>query len=88
MCIKKGITTPFHFLLFCFKLEKYLDIKFRDLQAFYFRHSDRVDRLLECTTKQTVMTVDQWHRNQIIRDLWLLAKTKLKMDSCLVGKIS
>ena len=58
-----------------------------NLKAFYFRHSDRVVRLLECTTKQTVMTVDQWHRNQIARDLWLLAKTKLKMDSCLCGAI-
>jgi hypothetical protein len=33
------------------------------------------------------MTVVQWHRNQIIRDLWLLAKKKLKMDSCLRGTI-
>jgi hypothetical protein len=24
-------------------------------------------------TKQAVMTVPQWHRNQIIRGLWLLA---------------
>ena len=33
------------------------------------------------------MTVTQWHRNQIIRGLWLLAKQKLKMDSCLRGAI-
>jgi hypothetical protein len=37
-------------------------------------------------TKQAVMTVAQWHRNQIIRGLWLLAK-KLTMDSCLRGAI-
>jgi hypothetical protein len=33
------------------------------------------------------MAVGQWQRNQIIRDLWLLAKTKLKMISCLCGAI-
>ena len=44
------------------------------------RHNDRVDSLLECATKQAVMIVAQWHRNQIIRGLWLLAKKKLKMD--------
>ena len=38
------------------------------------RHNDRVDSLLDCATKQAVMTVAQWHRNQIIRGLWLLAK--------------
>jgi len=43
--------------------------------------------LLECATKQAVMTVAQWHRSQIIRGLWLLAKKKLKMDSCLRGAI-
>jgi hypothetical protein len=36
---------------------------------------------------QAVMTLAQWHRNQIIRDLWLLAKKRLKMDSCLRGAI-
>ena len=51
------------------------------------RHNDRVDSLLECATKQAVMTVAQWHRNQISRGLWLLAKKKLKMDSCLRGAI-
>jgi hypothetical protein len=35
------------------------------------RNNDRVDSLWECATKQAVMTVAQWHRNQIIR---LLAK--------------
>ena len=43
--------------------------------------------LLECATKQAVMTVTKWHRNQIIRGLCLLAKKKLKMDSCLRGAI-
>jgi hypothetical protein len=38
------------------------------------RHTDRVDSLLECATKQAVMTVAQWHKNQIIRGLWLLEK--------------
>ena len=38
----------------------------------------RVDRLLECATKQAVMTVAQWHRNHIIRGLWLLAKKKVE----------
>jgi hypothetical protein len=33
------------------------------------------------------MTVAQWHRNQNIRGLWLLAKKELKMDSCLRGAI-
>ena len=41
-------------------------------------HDDRVDSLLECATKQAVMTVAQWHRNQIIRGLWLLAKHKVE----------
>jgi hypothetical protein len=45
------------------------------------RHNDRVYSLLECATKQAVMTVAQWHRNQII------GKNKLKMDSCLRGAI-
>jgi hypothetical protein len=51
------------------------------------RHNDRVDSLLEYATKQAVMTVAQWHRNQIIRGLWLLAIKKLKMDSCLREKL-
>ena len=41
-------------------------------------HNDRVDILLECATKQAVMTVTRWHRNQIIRGLWLLAKHKVE----------
>ena len=48
------------------------------------RNNDRVDSLWECATKQAVMTVAQWHRNQIIR---LLAKNMFKMDSCLRGAI-
>ena len=51
------------------------------------RHNDRVDSLLECATKQAVMTMAQWHRKQIIMGLWLLTKKKLKMDSCLCGGI-
>ena len=51
------------------------------------RHNDRVDSLLECATKQAVMTVAQWHRTQTIRGLWLLAKKELKMDSCSRGAI-
>ena len=42
------------------------------------RDNDRVDSLLECATKQTVMIVAQWHRNQIIRGFWLLAKKKVE----------
>jgi hypothetical protein len=42
------------------------------------RHNDRVDSLLECATKQAVMTVAQWHRNKIIRGLWLLAQKKVE----------
>ena len=42
------------------------------------RHNDRVDSLLECATKQAVMTVAQWHRNQIIRDFGLLANKKVE----------
>jgi len=34
-----------------------------NLKAFCFG----VDSLWECATKQAVMTVAQWHRNQIIR---------------------
>ena len=51
------------------------------------RHNGRVYSLLECATKQAVMTVAQWHRNQIIRGLWLLAHKKRVMDSCLRGAI-
>ena len=51
------------------------------------RHNDRVDSLLECVKKQAVMTVAQWHRNQIIRWPLVIGKKKLKMDSCLYGAI-
>jgi len=51
------------------------------------RHNDRVDSLWECTTKQEVMTVAQWHRNQIIRGTLIIGKKMLKMDSCLRGAI-
>ena len=30
------------------------------------RHNDRVDSILECATKQAVMTMAQWHRSEII----------------------
>jgi hypothetical protein len=50
-------------------------------------HNDIVDSLWECTTKQAVMTVVQWHRNQIIRGPLVLGKTMFKMDSCLRGAI-
>jgi hypothetical protein len=42
------------------------------------RHRDRVDSLLECTTKQVVMTVAQWNRTQIVKGLWLLASIKVE----------
>jgi hypothetical protein len=48
------------------------------------RHNDRVDSLLECATKQAVMTVAQWHRNKIIRGLWLLAPKKVE-DGFMIG---
>ena len=51
------------------------------------RHNDRVDSLLECATKQAVMTVAQWHRNQVFRGPLVLGKTMFKMDSCLRGAI-
>jgi len=38
------------------------------------RHNDRVDRLWECATKQAVMTVAQWHRNQIITGPLVIGK--------------
>ena len=38
------------------------------------RHNDRGYSLLQCAKKQAVMTVAQWHRHQLIRGLWLLAK--------------
>ena len=41
----------------------------------------------ECATKQAVMTVAQWHRNQIIRGPLIIGKKKFKMDSCLRGAI-
>ena len=50
-------------------------------------HNDIVDSLWECATKQAVMTVAQWHRNQIIRGPLVLGKTMFKMDSCLHGAI-
>ena len=40
----------------------------------YSRHNDRVDILWECATKQAVMTVAQWHRNQIIRGPLVIGK--------------
>ena len=42
------------------------------------KYNDRVDSLLECATKQAVMTVAQWHENKIIRGLWLLAQKKVQ----------
>jgi hypothetical protein len=33
----------------------------------YITLKKRIDSLWECATKQVVMTVDQWHRHQIIR---------------------
>ena len=45
------------------------------------RYNDIVDSLLECATKQAVMTVAQWHRNQINRGLFLLEK---KVDAYVV----
>ena len=42
---------------------KFEDVLFRSNS----RHNDRVDGLWECATKQAVMIVAQWHRNQIIR---------------------
>jgi hypothetical protein len=50
-------------------------------------HNDIVDSLWECATKQAVMTVAQWHRNQVIRGPLVLGKTMFKMDSCLRGAI-
>ena len=38
------------------------------------RNNDRVDSLWECATKQAVMTVAQWHRNQIIRGHLVIGK--------------
>ena len=38
------------------------------------RHNDRVDSLLECAIKQAVMTVAQWHKNQIIREPLVIGK--------------
>ena len=47
-------------------------------------HNDRVDSLWECPTKQVVMTVAQWHRNQINRGPLVIGQKKMfKMDSCL-----
>ena len=40
------------------------------------RHNDRVDGVLESVTTQAVMTVAQWHINQIISGLWLVAKKR------------
>jgi hypothetical protein len=50
-------------------------------------HNDIVDSLWECATKQAVMTVAQWHRNQVFRGPLVLGKTMFKMDSCLRGAI-
>ena len=60
------------FLIWCnFKLEGVL---FRSNS----RHSDRVDSLWECATEQAVMTVAQWHRNQIIKGPLVIGKKLFK----------
>jgi hypothetical protein len=46
------------------------------------RHNERVDSLLECATKQAVMTVAQWHRNQI-KDGFMLTRCYFKFDGVL-----
>jgi hypothetical protein len=83
------IFLPFFFLNYDGFLLMWCNFKFEDVPfRSDSRHNDRVDSLLECATQQAVMTVAQWHRNQIIRGLWLLAeKRELKMDSCLRGAI-
>ena len=51
------------------------------LKAFCFGatpDNDSVDSLLECATKQAVMTVAQWHRNQIIRGPLVIGKKKVE----------
>ena len=48
-----------------------------NLKAFCFGEipdRDRVDSILECATKQAVMTVTQWHINQIIRGPLVIGK--------------
>ena len=39
-----------------------------------FRHNDRVDSPWECAKKQAVVTVVQWHINQIIRGPLVIGK--------------
>ena len=49
------------------------------LKAFCFGaipDSDRVDSLWKCVTEQAVMTVAQWHRNQMIRGPLVIGKQK------------
>jgi len=53
---------------------KFEDVLFRSDS----RHNDRVDSLLECATKQAVMTVAHWHRNQIIRGLLVIGQKSLR----------
>ena len=93
VCLSTGPRWPWGLI---FLPRNFLRWKFAHLVQFKFkgvlfrsdsRHNDRVDSLLECATKQAVMTVAQWHRNQTIRGLWLSAKKELKMDSCSRGAI-
>jgi hypothetical protein len=42
------------------------------------RHNDRVVSLWECATKLEVMTVAQWHRNQLIRGPLVIGEKCLK----------
>jgi hypothetical protein len=66
----------------------YLQIQTILLGKSLLRNNNKVDSLWECAIKQTVMTVAQWRRNQIIRGPLVIGKAKMfKMDSCLRGAI-
>ena len=67
---KKNVYDGFLLIRCNFKLE---DVLFRSDST----HNDRVDSLWECATRQAVMTVAQWHRNQIIRGPLVLGKNNV-----------
>jgi len=51
-----------------------ISFKFEVLFRSNSRHNDRVDSLWERATKQAVMTVIRWHKNQIIKGPLVIGK--------------
>jgi hypothetical protein len=78
---REGHLPAKNFVLYNGALLMWYNFKF---EGVLFRSDSRHnDSLWECATKQAVMTVAQWHRNQIIRGTLVIGKKLFKMDSCL-----